>query len=237
MSGTDQPGVAARRLLRRHHYGVLATHSDKFGPYPYASFVDYVTDQQGRPVMLISALAEHTHNIHRHPRVSLAVHDPGPQTQARPRLTLLGEAKLIGKGEAPELVARYLRHFPEAARYLELDFAFYRIEPHHTRFIPGFAQAVWVTPADLLAMGSELAAVEAGIVEHMNTGHRDALAACVRQAQGVPAAQVQMLGIDCDGFDLLADGRLLRIDFDAPVFDAPAARDALAALAQRARGG
>ncbi len=73
------PGPDARRLLRRRHYGVLATTSQQFPAYPYGSFVDYVTDHIGRPVILISALAEHTQNINRHALVSLAVHDPGNQ--------------------------------------------------------------------------------------------------------------------------------------------------------------
>jgi putative heme iron utilization protein len=46
-----------------------------------------------------------------------------------------------------------------------------------------------------------------------------------------------MVGIDCDGFDLRADGRLLRITFDAPVTNAGKAREALVALAGQARAG
>jgi hypothetical protein len=34
------------------------------------------------------------------------------------------------------------------------------------------------------------------------------------------ASDVEMLGMDCDGFDVRADGRLLRFDFPEPVLDA-----------------
>jgi putative heme iron utilization protein len=44
-----------------------------------------------------------------------------------------------------------------------------------------------------------------------------------------------MIGIDCDGFDVRADGELLRIDFDTVVTSPEAARGALVALARRAR--
>ena len=44
-----------------------------------------------------------------------------------------------------------------------------------------------------------------------------------------------MTGIDCDGFDLNADGKTLHFNFDAPVTSAEAVRAALIALAQKAR--
>ena len=150
------PGQEARRLVRRRQYGVLSTASLKFPGYPYGSFVDYVTDQLGRPVILISALAEHTHNINHDAHVSLAVHDPGNQSQALPRLTLLGEAKLIGPDDAHHIRNRYLRYFPKAEEYLSLDFAFYRIEPQQLRYIAGFGEACWVSSVDFLALASRL---------------------------------------------------------------------------------
>lgn len=207
------PGQAARHLLRRRRYGVLSTTSQKFPGYPYGSFVDYVTDHMGRPVILISALAEHTHNIVHHPRVSLAVHDPGDQSQATPRLALLGEAKLIGPDDAHHIRGRYLRYFPEAEPYLALDFAFYRIEPQHMRYIAGFAQATWVSAVDFLALGSQLADTEEGLLQQMQYG-----------------PQATLIGVDCDGCDVRIDGQLQRIDFAEPAVDAAAVRMQLQAL-------
>ena len=43
-----------------------------------------------------------------------------------------------------------------------------------------------------------------------------------------------MVGIDCDGFDVRADGELLRFDFAEPVVDAHKLRAELAALARGA---
>jgi hypothetical protein len=222
------PGQEARRLLRRHYYGVLSTTSQKFAGYPYGSFVDYVTDHQGRPVILISALAEHAHNIYQAPKVSLTVHDSGSQTQALPRLALLGEAKLIGPDDAHHIRARYLRYFPEAEPLLALDFALYRIEPHHIRYIAGFAQARWVSPSDFLALASQLTDTEESILAHMNTGHADALAG---YAGRVRSEMITMIGLDSDGFDLRIGEKLQRIEFDGFVADASAARERLAALA------
>lgn len=225
------PGQEARRLLRRHHYGVLSTLSQMRAGYPYGSFVDYVTDHQGRAVILISALAEHTHNIHSSPRVSLAVHDAGSQAQSRPRVTLMGEAKLIGPDDAHHIRARYLRYFPDAAKLLALDFAFYRIEPQPARFIAGFAQACWVSPADFLAVASHLTDSEEAILDHMNTEHADALAVYAGRARGASGEPITLVGLDSDGFDLRVGEQLQRIEFDGFVADARAARECLVALA------
>jgi putative heme iron utilization protein len=44
-----------------------------------------------------------------------------------------------------------------------------------------------------------------------------------------------MAGVDCDGFDVRADGKLLRFEFDDPVDDATSVRAALVDLARKAR--
>jgi len=226
------PGQEARRLLRRHHYGALSTTSQKFAGYPYGSFVDYVTDHQGRPVILISALAEHTRNIHQAPKVCLAVHDAGNQMQALPRLMLMGEAKLIGPDDTHHIRARYLRYFPEVEPLLELDFAFYRIELQHIRYIAGFAQARWVSPTDFLALASQLTDVEESILTHMNADHADALAVYAGREREMHAEAITMIGLDSDGFDLRIGERLQRIEFDGFVADATAARERLVAMAR-----
>ncbi len=207
------PGQEARRLLRRRHYGVLSTASLKFPNYPYGSFVDYVTDHLGRPVILISALAEHTHNLNHDAHVSLAVHDPGNQAQSLPRLTLLGEAKLIGPDDAHHIRSRYLRYFPEAEDYLALDFAFYRIEPQQLRYIAGFAQARWVSSTDFLALASRLANTEETLLQKIQDGQN-----------------TQLVGIDCDGCDVRQNGELQRIEFNDVAVDAAAVQAQLQAL-------
>ena len=76
---------------------------------------------------------------------------------------------------------------------------------------------------------------EAGILEHMNSDHAHTLRdyCRLRDLRDVKAAE--MIGADCDGFDLNADGQYLRFDFDEPVVSAEALRTAMIALAQKAR--
>lgn len=229
-------GGAARRYLRRHRHGVLSTLSKKFDGYPFGSVVPYAADHAGRPLLLISRLAEHTKNITADPRASLIVHTPDVDPQAAARVTLIGNAVPVDDDLAA-VKARYLGYFPDAQRLVALgDFAFHRIDPLAVRFIGGFGAIHWIAAANYAPPNHALAACEADIIAHMNTDHADTLRNCCRHFKQHDAATVAMVGVDCDGFDVRADGTLLRFDFEEPVTDAHGVRRALVALARETRG-
>ena len=230
---TASPIQQARNLLRAERTGLLSTLSQKLEGYPFGTVVSYLTDQEARPIFLISRLAEHTRNIDHDPRVSLLVHEQVSDVQAGERLTLVGEAAPIDT--TAELQARYLRYYPQAQQYFELDFNFYRIEPRQFRYIGGFGEARWIAPADLRPPASTMADEEATILAHMNSDHAGSLQDYCRFYYGKQAGDIGMVGIDCDGFDILADGELLRFDFSTPVLDGPQARAALVAMAKECR--
>ena len=222
----------ARNLLRAERTGLLSTISQKLGGYPFGTAVSYLTDQGARPIFLISLLAEHTRNIDHDPRVSLLVHEQGVDVQAGERLTLVGDAARLKTTE--ELKARYLRYYPQAQPYFELDFFFYRIEPRQLRYIGGFGEARWISFGDLQPPSNTVADEEEAILGHMNRDHADSLQDYCRFYYGKQAGDAAMVGIDCDGFDLLADGELLRFDFAEPVLDGRQATEALVAMAREA---
>jgi hypothetical protein len=224
----------ARELFRAAHSGVLSSHSVKFPGFPYGSALPHVTDHAGRPVILVSQLAEHTHNIEADSRVSFLVSASGAALQASPRAALLGRARALDADAA--LQARYLRFFPEHAQYLDLGgFRFWTIEPVQVRLIEGFGSLHWVAGDPYLASPGEVPALETSVLEHMNRDHRDALLAYCRHARGIAPQQAEMIAIDCDGFDVRSDGQLLRFRFEQTITTGPQARAALAALARAAR--
>jgi len=228
-------GRKARMLLRRHRSGVLSTHCLKLPGYPYGSALPHASDHAGRPLLLISHLAEHTRNLEADPRASYIVCDTGPELQAQPRATLLGEVRVLQDAERIE--RRYLRFYPEQQRTLQIGgFRFYALEPVQIRFIEGFGALHWIANTSYLAPAA-LAEFEEDILAHMNQDHRDALRAYCRTRHGVEPASPQMVGIDCDGFDVHAEGRLLRFDFTELVFTPGQARAALVQLARDSRRG
>ena len=228
-------GNEARRFVRGQHSGVLSTLSQRLNGYPFGSVAPFILDHAGRPVILISDIAEHTKNIVADPRVSLIVQPYSPDMQVNGRVTIVGEARRVEDKDS--VGPRYLRFHPQAETYFAMhDFQFYRIEPLRIRYIGGFGRIHWVEPGAYLNPDSPLAEQEDAIVAHMNADHGDNLIAYCRHIHGLETATAAMLGIDPDGFDVRADGKDLRFAFDQPVNDAQAARQALVALAQAARG-
>jgi len=227
-------GEEARRYLRAHRSGVLSTLSARLGGYPFGSIVPFALDRDCRPVILVSALAEHTKNLAADPRASLIVHDYADDVQSGARLTLAGDAARLDDDAGAQ--ARYLRQFPAAQDLLALgDFSFWVIAPKRLLFIRGFGRIDWIDAADCAPPDNSLAEAEDEIVAHMNADHTVALADYCRHYRGVTPVAVEMTGIDCDGFDLRADGRLLRFEFKDAVTNAGKARGALVAMAREAR--
>ena len=225
----------ARELFRAARSGVLSSHSSKYPGYPYGSALPHVTDHAGRPVILISHLAEHTHNVEANAHVSFLVADAGPDLQASSRAALLGQARLVEHDD--HIRARYLRFFPAQAQYLDIGgFHFWAIEPFQIRFIEGFGSLHWITGERHLAATSEMPDAEPSILAHMNQDHADALLAYCKHVHGLEPQRCEMIGIDCDGFDVRADDRLLRFAFEHPIATAAEARAALVTLARQSRG-
>ncbi|MBI5937447.1 MAG: DUF2470 domain-containing protein [Betaproteobacteria bacterium] len=230
----NELGKEARRFVRGQQNGVLSTISQRLPGYPFGSVTPFILDQQGRPVILISDLAEHTKNIAADARVSLIVQPFSQDMQEAGRATLIGRAERLPDKDA--LGPRYLRYFPKAEAYFAMhDFAFYRIEPERIRYIGGFGNIHWIEAAAYLAADNALAAQETAILDHMNTDHADALLDFCRYFHGIAPEQATMIGIDGDGFDIRTDGRVLRFDFAEPIVDAADARKALVDMVQQCR--
>jgi hypothetical protein len=224
----------ARRLLRKSRFGMLATLSKKFGGHPFGSITPYILDHDARPVILISTLAEHTKNIENDSRVSLLVTEAGNNVQAEARITVLG--KCVRMQDQEQVKTRYLRYFPNASGYFDThDFFFYRIEPIMIRYIGGFGEIHWIEAKSFTTPENKLAAQEDGILAHMNQDHALNLRDYCRHYQGKQAMKVEMVGIDCDGFDVRADGELLRFEFETTMLDAMQARQALVKMAKASK--
>ena len=221
-------GGEARRHLRARRYGVLSTISRALEGYPFGSVTPFVLDAQARPVIFASRLAEHTRNISADPRLSLLVHahsEAGGDVQAQARVTLMGKACAIE--HAGDISERYLRYFPAARDYLELDFDFYRIEPATLRVVAGFGKIHWISREAYSPPANALAEDENEIIAHMNRNHAQSLRDYCRFQHQRAVEAAEMIGIDCDGFDVRADAGILRFEFESCVTDAAQARAAL----------
>jgi heme iron utilization protein len=227
---SDQASIS-RRLLHQQSVGVLSTHSVDVAGYPFGSIAPYTLNYDGEPILLISDIAQHTRNIKHNNKVSLTVFDQhADDPQDSGRLTWVGDAEPVDPRDA-EIRDRYLRYFPSSESYFEThDFSFYRIRLRRARFIGGFGQIYWIEP-DAMLVRNPFRESERMIIQHMNQDHKPALFHYC-EAKGVKAGEVVMVGIDSEGFDLSADRRKLRIDFDSPIRTIEEARATLVRLAR-----
>jgi putative heme iron utilization protein len=222
----------ARQLLRAHRYGALCTLSKKIDGHPFGSITPYLVDHDGSLLILISTLAEHTKNIQHDPRVSLITHNQeSPHIQTQGRITVVGTAQLIT--DKDKAGTRYLHYFPEAQSYFDMhDFSFYCIMPQSLRYIGGFGKIHWVKAGSYLVPPYPLIQQENDVISHMNSDHRDTMRHYCQHFRKIEVLYVEMLGIDCDGFDVRADEKILRFDFPEMVLEAQQARHALVAMSR-----
>ncbi|MFP5463602.1 MAG: DUF2470 domain-containing protein, partial [Gammaproteobacteria bacterium] len=155
--------------------------------------------------------------------------------QAGPRLTCIAEAHALSADATGAVAERYYRFFPAARAYAGThDFSFYALRPVRLRYIGGFGKIGWIEPHEI-NLSNPLADAEAGIVEHMNGDHADALRAYCRHFFAHDAQQATLVGADADGVDLLADGVALRLPFAARAEGVDALRQQLIELLRLAR--
>jgi len=235
----------ARTLAYLGRTGTLATLSRRHPGHPFASVMPYALDDAGRPLFLISSMAMHTQNLEADPRASLLVTQPDwtGDPLAAGRLTLMGEARRVPDADAASARERYLARHERARYWADFeDFGLWRLEMADLYFVGGFAAMDWVTATDYAAARPDpLADAAAGIVEHMNRDHADALVAYARHFSGEPADEATMVAVDRLGFKLrLRSGQRLssaRIAFPREVTTAAQSREVLIAMLQQARAG
>jgi putative heme iron utilization protein len=152
--GAESHAARCRLLLSRASRATLSTLARDPAGFPYGSLVAVAADADGRPLLLLSKLAEHTQNLAARAEASVLVADetaPGDPL-AGARVTILGTCRPVPDEEARVARETFLQHHPEAARYADFkDFTFYRLEPAALRYVEGFGRMSWVTAEDYKA--------------------------------------------------------------------------------------
>lgn len=234
-SDTAAPARQINRLMREIPRVSLGT-IESDGGAPYVSLAMVALDQTGRPLLLLSDLADHTRNLRADPRVSLLF--DGTQGLESPlagaRVTVQGR---IGVSTDPDDRRRYVARHPEAELYAGFaDFNLYRVEVERAHLVAGFGKIHWVAAERILtAAAPALAEREADIVGHMNEDHADAVQLYAGRLLGRDGDGWRLTGVDPDGADLRRGGETARLWFDKPVQDAESCRVELVRLVKRAR--
>ncbi|MEL6336642.1 MAG: DUF2470 domain-containing protein [Pseudomonadota bacterium] len=227
----------AQTLLRCERLGSLATLEPGTG-WPMVSRVSLATSMEGHPLFLASQLSPHFGAMAADGRVSLLLGtaDKGDPL-AHARMTVIGRAEILRDEARERNMRRFLARQPKAELYAFFgDFALWQLVVERVSLNGGFGKAYEMTAEDvILPPMPELAAMEAGAVEHMNDDHLDAIALYAEVFGGGEAGAWRLATLDPAGMDMVVGDAVARLWFDRPLKSAEDLRPMLVLLAKRAR--
>jgi heme iron utilization protein len=234
-----------RTLAAQATSATLSTIARDPSGFPYGSLVTLAIDDVGRPLLLLSELAEHSGNLQARPEASVLLTEPlgtHDQPLALGRVTILGLCTKVSVDERAGARGTFLKQQPGASYYVDFeDFAFYRLQPLALRYIGGFGRMSWVSAEQYRAAEPDcLAAAASEILRHMNEDHTDAVLAYAVGLAGVAdATSAAMTAVDRYGFEIAAvtpnGPRAARLAFDEVITTSADVRRSMVAMANRAR--
>lgn len=198
--------VLAVRALLSCRQAVLATQSGSIPGFPLTSVVPVGIALDGRIILLLSDLAQHSRNLELDHRVSLMLHDDQEQNwQAATRLSVLGHMQPLdcdaGSIEYQTIKDSYYRSHPESVDLDQReDFRFWQLIPLRFRMMYGFAQICW-----LESISPELFVLDAQDRNHIE--------------QHLPnrGAPIRLLHACAYGVQVFEAGRVRFLNFREPV--------------------
>jgi putative heme iron utilization protein len=232
----------ARTLLHLSRVGTLSTQSRKRPGFPFGSLMPFALQDNGQPVFLISTMAMHTQNLLQDGRASLLVTQAEAEGDplGAARVTVVGNVSPVPQTERADARQLYLERHENSKYWVDFDdFAFFAMEIVDVYYVGGFGVMGWVASADYaLAQADPLADDAAGILQHMNADHQDALL-LARTSTLIPATEATMTAVDRLGFHVRlkteAGIKGARIPFPTEVTNPMEVRKVLVAMVQEAR--
>ncbi len=231
-------GFAVRCLIRSVRSATLSTGLAHSEAWPYGSLVTVAIDTDGSPLLLFSALSDHTRNLEEDNRASLLFELASRYSnpQRGPRVALLGRIRRT-KNQAH--TTRFNDIHPEAKFYAQYsDFGYFKMRIERAHWVGGFADAQWLSGRYIVVNDKVVKRIRSGaasIIEHMNKDDAGVLDLYANKILKRRGEGWKIIGVDPDGIDLLLKQRFARLSFTAPVVSTDSMRTALIDFAASAR--
>lgn len=207
--------VSLSLSLANNSPAAVSHRQDTIAGAPFGSFVDYVLDDAGNPVLLMNEMSMHTLNIQNNPsglvtlfaQLSSGNSQNSPNGQDVSRCSVTGTIAKIDPS-APDYDALKMRYgisHSYADQVMDSPkFHFYRLSPASVYYVGGFGvQATWVPVNEYQSAQSDILAGEAGeIVDRLNREHVEDLKLVGREIlqvdniEKVRVTVVDRLGMD-----------------------------------------
>jgi hypothetical protein len=187
--------------------------SDEIEGSPYGSSVDFITDEKGWPVLLLSDLSEHAQNIQSHPQVSLSCQLPtsqyyGEQPSDLGQVTIVGEMiPILSRREKIILQHAFPLAHPHAEPFIHSSkHSFQKIKPLKIRYTGGYGVvSSWINLTEYEeATPDSLAAHMPKLLPRLNLEKETELKLVCKHFLLLddPIASVKIQSMDRLGFDL-----------------------------------
>lgn len=202
----------ARTITHVCSSGTLCTSSvmkDVEG-YPFGSYVDFIADENGHPVMLISNQSLHTQNLRHNPSVSLFCQLPrqvnNQASASLSRVTIMGKVEHVPPEELPALQTAFTLIHPYSEQIIESPkFKLLRIKPEKIYFSGGFGVlATWVNVQEYEQARADVLATEVpSVLARVNMDKQGELLLLCKHFLGITDVEVvRVQAIDRLGIDL-----------------------------------
>lgn len=198
--------------------GTLCTKSKSEGidGAPFGSFVDYVLDGEGNPILLMNEMSMHTLNIASDPGglVTLFAQLSGKKSEENigqdvSRCSITGTVQKIDPDTAEDLNSIRMKYSIKHAYADQVmdspKFAFYRLIPKKVYFVGGFGVlAKWIPVEQYREAAADILASEAAdIVSKLNAGHTEDLYLTAKHLLGLNEIEmIRVTNIDRLGMDM-----------------------------------
>lgn len=198
----------ARTIAHVCTSGTLCTLDETGNNQPFGSYVDYMLDENGWPVLLLSDQSLHSKNILKNPSVSLFCQLPRAASQesaSLSRVTVMGSVEPVPAEELPvlklafTLIHQYAEQIVDSPR-----FGFFRIKPGKIYFTGGFGvQSTWVDVDNYEKARPDVMATEVPtVLSRVNTDKQLELFLICKHVLNVKPDLVRIQAIDRLGIDL-----------------------------------
>jgi hypothetical protein len=149
-------------------------------------------------------MAMHTQNLQEDARASLLVTQPDASGDplGAGRVTLVGSIGPVAGPEVGEARRLYLERHANSKYWVDFDdFSFFGMDLVDVYYVGGFGVMGWIAAPEYgEAHADPLADAAAGILQHMNADHQDALILLARVFAGMEAQEAVMTAVDRLGF-------------------------------------
>eukprot|EP01023_Acetabularia_acetabulum_P066646 TRINITY_DN9029_c0_g1_i3.p1 TRINITY_DN9029_c0_g1~~TRINITY_DN9029_c0_g1_i3.p1 ORF type:complete len:310 (+),score=47.70 TRINITY_DN9029_c0_g1_i3:34-963(+) len=243
--GCPSSAEVARTVVQIENHGTLSSHSQD--GTPLGTYVQYVLDQQGLPILRLRHSAVHTENLKRNPQCSVFVQPMDYPARLLARVTLVGKIVEVEDNEQMAKFEQQHRQLFQASQGIDVPAdgdLYYRLQVQNVFFVGGLNQkgaAETVSTSDYCSAEADpLVEIAPVVVEHWNSDRKEEVIQMAAGCMGVLFAEVQeaqLLWVDKMGIYMRIQlyGRpseIVRYAFAREVVDDRSVRSALTMAAQ-----